>query len=240
MKTIKTKKEFYEKAKKKGLNISDWARKLIEKADIKPSEFESKTIKVSELGFEEYPKYKDIIAKAKEQGLEVMSHAEALTFALENNTNDYIIINCEPITDSSGFPDVFRLARDDDGLWLDDYWARPDREWDPSNEFVFRLRKPLEIGKLNKDQDRKYADIILSRMKSLEAEKKSNSIPMGVSQWREYGKKYGYHEFFEAEIREEIFTKLHKYAVERRDISSFILIEKIRKEILLIRDGNKE
>jgi len=28
-------------------------------------------------------------------------------------------------------------------LWLNDNWANPTNEWNPDNEFVFRLRKYL-------------------------------------------------------------------------------------------------
>jgi hypothetical protein len=45
------------------------------------------------------------------------------------------------ITDSDGFPRVFGLHLNDDGLWLDSGWAGPDFTWDPDNEFVFRFRK---------------------------------------------------------------------------------------------------
>ena len=43
-------------------------------------------------------------------------------------------------TDSDGNPNVFALERNDDGLWLNDNWAKPDNEWNPDSEFVFRLR----------------------------------------------------------------------------------------------------
>ena len=43
-------------------------------------------------------------------------------------------------TDSDGNPNVFKLERNDDGLWLNDNWAKPDNEWNPDNKFVFRLR----------------------------------------------------------------------------------------------------
>src|SRR3989344_5425564 len=43
-------------------------------------------------------------------------------------------------TDSDGYPNVFKLERNDDGLWLNDNWAKPDNEWNPDNKFVFRLR----------------------------------------------------------------------------------------------------
>lgn len=45
------------------------------------------------------------------------------------------------ITDSNGNPNVFKLERNEDGLWLNDNWANPDNRWNPENEFVFSLRK---------------------------------------------------------------------------------------------------
>lgn len=43
-------------------------------------------------------------------------------------------------TDRDGNLNVFKLECNDDGLWLNDNWARPDNEWNPDNTFVFRLR----------------------------------------------------------------------------------------------------
>jgi hypothetical protein len=47
----------------------------------------------------------------------------------------------ETIPGLGGYPNVFGLDRDGDGLWLDRNWADPEVRWDPYNEFVFRLRK---------------------------------------------------------------------------------------------------
>lgn len=43
--------------------------------------------------------------------------------------------------DSDGNPNVFKVGHTDDGLWLNDYWAKPDNKWNPENQFVFSLRK---------------------------------------------------------------------------------------------------
>ena len=43
-------------------------------------------------------------------------------------------------TDSDGNPNVFNVEHNDDGLWLNNNWAKPDNEWNPDNKFVFRLR----------------------------------------------------------------------------------------------------
>ena len=45
------------------------------------------------------------------------------------------------IAGSVGYTLVFKLGRRDDGLWLDDDWAKPGSEWYPDDGFVFRLRK---------------------------------------------------------------------------------------------------
>jgi len=45
------------------------------------------------------------------------------------------------ITDRNGNPNVFKLERNDNGLWLNDNWAKPDNRWNPDNQVVFTLRK---------------------------------------------------------------------------------------------------
>ncbi|MEK7181389.1 MAG: hypothetical protein AAB738_03620 [Patescibacteria group bacterium] len=40
--------------------------------------------------------------------------------------------------DSSGNPNVFKLERNEGGLWLNDNWANPTNKWNPEYEFVFR------------------------------------------------------------------------------------------------------
>src|ERR1700733_14301561 len=45
------------------------------------------------------------------------------------------------ITDSDGNPNVFNVERDEDGLWLNNNFAKPTNKWNPENKFLFRLRK---------------------------------------------------------------------------------------------------
>ncbi len=44
------------------------------------------------------------------------------------------------ITDSDDNPNVFKLNRNDDDLWLNNNWTKPANKWNPKDEFVFRLR----------------------------------------------------------------------------------------------------
>lgn len=55
--------------------------------------------------------------------------------------NEWIRVGMKQISDSDGDPCVFRLGRNDVGLWLYGSWARPDDGWLPDLKFVFRLRK---------------------------------------------------------------------------------------------------
>lgn len=43
-------------------------------------------------------------------------------------------------SDRSGTPNVFNLKRNENGLWLNRNFAKPDNRWNPKNEFAFRLR----------------------------------------------------------------------------------------------------
>ena len=45
------------------------------------------------------------------------------------------------ITDRNGNPNVFNLERNEDGLWLNNNWAKPENRWNSDYKFVFRLRK---------------------------------------------------------------------------------------------------
>lgn len=43
--------------------------------------------------------------------------------------------------DRDGNPNVFNVERNEDGLWLNNNWAKPTNKWNPDNEFVFCFRK---------------------------------------------------------------------------------------------------
>lgn len=47
---------------------------------------------------------------------------------------------------SGGNPHVFNVERNEDGLWLNDNWAKPDNRWNPENSFVFRFRNSLHFS----------------------------------------------------------------------------------------------
>ena len=45
------------------------------------------------------------------------------------------------LTDRNGNPNVFNLEHNDNGLWLNNNWAKPDNKWNLDNQFAFRLRQ---------------------------------------------------------------------------------------------------
>lgn len=102
------------------------------------------TLQVSDLGFDNVATTDQIYAKAQELGLELCPPEAGPEYriAYKNQPMDerrYMAMG--QITDSNGGPDIFRLVRDADGLWLDGDWVGPDDWWDLGARLVFSLRK---------------------------------------------------------------------------------------------------
>ena len=56
--------------------------------------------------------------------------------------NEWLTVAMDAISGSGGYPRVFGVHRDGDGLWLRADDGRPDGEWRPGYRFVFlRPRK---------------------------------------------------------------------------------------------------
>lgn len=53
--------------------------------------------------------------------------------------NTWYYMAMDTLTDRSGFPRVFGLARGEDGLWLRGRWAGPGDGWYPESQLVFAL-----------------------------------------------------------------------------------------------------
>ena len=48
--------------------------------------------------------------------------------------------------DSDGDLNVFNVEHNDDGLWLNSNYGKPDNLWNPDNRFVFRARNSLHFS----------------------------------------------------------------------------------------------
>jgi hypothetical protein len=144
----KTAGQLMSELQKANINISDYTKQMMNNPDFvtaKQSE-QAKLIRltVADLGFSGVATTDQIYARAKELGLEFCPPDTGPNYRLQYQDQplgEWIYVGMKQITDSDGNPLVFWLARDADGLWLHDHWAKPDREWNPVDRFVFRLRK---------------------------------------------------------------------------------------------------
>ena len=144
----KDKKELLKELKEKKINISDYAKDMMENKDFttskKPEQIQLIRLTVGDLGLKDGATTKDIYERAEELGLELCSAETGpnLRINYENQPlGDWFRIAMKQITDRDGDLNVFYLARDDDGLWLRDHWDNPENRWHSYNKFVFRFRK---------------------------------------------------------------------------------------------------
>ena len=144
-----TEKQLEEELEKQKINIGDYARHMMKSKDFitakKPEPADLVRLKVGDLGLpKQNPTTDEIYARAEELGLELCPPEVGPHYRLkyqDQPLEEWVRIGMKQIADPGGDPDVFDLGRNDDGLWLDSYWARPTNEWDPDDELVFRLRK---------------------------------------------------------------------------------------------------
>ncbi|MEK7506301.1 MAG: hypothetical protein AAB572_01720 [Patescibacteria group bacterium] len=146
----KSAKELEKEMKKKGINVSDYAKDMIESKDfttLKKSEPEDLVrLKVDDLGFpkDKNPTTDEVYKRIEELGLELCPAETGPQLRLkyaDQPLNEWVRIGMKQIADRGGGPHVFDLSRDDDGLWLNNGWASPEGGWNTDREFVFRLRK---------------------------------------------------------------------------------------------------
>ena len=137
------------KPSSEGINISSNAQSMLDKIKWDKNEtLDLVRIKVKDLKIEEdYPTTKQIYAKVKKLGLSFCPPQVGLPLRVDYKDqplNEWLFVGMKPIFDSDGNPGVFFVERDDDGLWLYDFWAFPGNQWRPDGQFVFSLRKSLK------------------------------------------------------------------------------------------------
>ena len=131
-----------------GINISDYAKSMLKSPEFVPgANTEAATLirlTVADLGFKTSATTDQIYERAQSLGLELCPADTGPNYRLKYRNqplNEWFYIGMKQIAGSDGYPNVFYLGHLGDGLWLDDGWAKPDCEWYPDDEFVFRLRK---------------------------------------------------------------------------------------------------
>lgn len=145
----KSAKELIREMEEAGINISDYAKSMLENREFVPGkQSEAMTLirlTVADLGFRTGATTEKIYERAEALGLELIPPDAGPHYRLKYQNQplgELICMGMKQITDSDGDPSVFGLGRGEGGLWLGNRWADAGDEWNPSNEFVFRLRKP--------------------------------------------------------------------------------------------------
>lgn len=130
--------------------VYDTAQELLDHPDFKISK-EKKELKliklsVADLGFPDGAKWKEIIAKGKELGLELCPPEVGPLLRLnyqkimghDQPKSEWIAVAMDPISDSSGSPHVFYVSRYGNGeRYLSYYWAYPDHHFGAHSDFLF-------------------------------------------------------------------------------------------------------
>ena len=100
------------------------------------------SLTVKDLGFTGYTELKDIYQKAKTLGLDLCPSETGPQFRLQYQNHplgEWIYIGMDAIPDSGGYPSLFFVGHNEDGLWLSDRDGGPVSWFDPDNRFLFRL-----------------------------------------------------------------------------------------------------
>jgi len=144
----KDKKQLFKELKENNINISDYAKQMMNDKDFvtskKPEQIPLVKLTVGGLGLKDGATTDEIYQRAEELGLELCSAETGpnLRLSYKNQPlNDWFRIAMKQITGRVGDPRVFYLECRDSGLWLLARWVEPDPRWDSHYKFAFRLRK---------------------------------------------------------------------------------------------------
>ncbi|MFZ2682090.1 MAG: hypothetical protein WAZ14_03295 [Patescibacteria group bacterium] len=146
----KTSEELRDLLTESGVKIGDYADFMMNSPEFmkrQESEIvELIRLKVRDLGLFSRPTTDQIYARIGELGLELCPAEVGPRYRLiykDQPVGEYIAVGMKPIIGQNGYPFVFSVGRRGDGSWLNDSWARPDEQWNPDHEFLFRLRKEI-------------------------------------------------------------------------------------------------
>lgn len=141
-------KEYEQAIQDKGMYLYDWAKDIMNKSDFVPSQtkkpLELVVLSVANLGFKSGATRQEIYDKALELGLEICPPDVGPEFRLQYQNQpkgEWLLMGMKPIVDADGYPNVFRVERDDDSrACLDADDGKPTKLWNPVNEWVFARR----------------------------------------------------------------------------------------------------
>ena len=144
----KDKNQLLKELKQKKIDVSDWAKQMMDNKNFttskKPEKIILMRLTVKDIGFPDGATTQEIYNRVKELGLELCPAETGPNLRLnylDQPLAEWFWIAMKQITDSGGDPGMFGLGRDAGGLWLPGHWANPEGRWSSDHEFVFRLRK---------------------------------------------------------------------------------------------------
>ncbi len=143
-----TLQELQDQLKQAKINVGAYAEDMLKSKDFttlkKPESAKFVRLTVKDLGFPQGATTDQIYQRAEELGLELCPPEVGPRYRLaytDQPMNEWLLIGMKQIVVRDGNPDVFKLVRGVDGLWLNGSWAKPDFRWNADDEFVFRARK---------------------------------------------------------------------------------------------------
>lgn len=140
--------EWIKRLEKKGIQLSKWAKDVLNSSDFKPTNGVIYQIAVlkGELFKNEDRITKKIRAEAERRNLQ-KPNAEVACLIRENFSDEdieamglmWLVVFHEPIKDSAGDSSLLAVDRDDGGCWLDACSDRPEYSWNSDDGFVFAV-----------------------------------------------------------------------------------------------------
>lgn len=144
---LKTAKDFRNELKKNN-RIGVWGDDILGQSAFTVSDIEKEVdlvnISVEELGFKDGATRKDIYDRALELGLQLCPEEVGPQLRLQYTDQpkgEWLRVAMEPIADSDGDLNVFDVAHDSDGRWLNGNNGHPDNFWNGDNRWLFLRSK---------------------------------------------------------------------------------------------------
>ena len=146
---LKIADDFRTALKKADCNIGEWGNNILGQPAFTVADMETEVELViasgTDLGFKGSATRADIYKRAQELGLDLCPNEVGPQLRLQYTdqpNGEWLLIAMEPITDSGGDLDVFRVERNDDGTqWLIGDFGGPVSVWDAGYRWVFLRRK---------------------------------------------------------------------------------------------------
>ncbi len=128
------------------MKVKPSAEKVLKKTPLSqtPTDIEPIEVSVGELDFKKETRFDIICTRIVEQGFDLCPAETAIVLResyKDQPKGEQLIIAMEGITVVDGYPNLFCIAHDEDGLWLRTRYGGPDYPFNPGERFVVARRK---------------------------------------------------------------------------------------------------